>query len=322
MSTYNTASAAEPDVFAPFAPTSAGGDGPPYRIPVRPLTNFYLSPPNPDGPGGDGPDPDGPDGSGSGSGENGCRCGPDVTEWFRRQLVIIKAWAENNFWTTAPIVPNEKLRHLMASLRFEKAGLKVDGCCPRCAACDDTVTLCGTCVDVTELGNIAYGYGVGRSMAMVLWGGFYAEVRRAGRGFDKLEDVTAAIAGALTRDKFLGTAGAMCLRLKGRPTEYMTPPYDEYLQMLEKMREINNRAWCGQKGDILADWDASPAGKKFGGWTNFLWKAFRTLDQQGGLLAFLGTLTDDDCGTCREVVDPGDLEIKPNGTPFLNGKAL
>ena len=92
MSTFQTSSprAGSRGRFAATAgpATPAGRGGPPYRIPVAPLTDFYAAG-NPDGPFAAGPgDPDGPDGSGSGgSGGGGEECDLRIRDLFSGEIV-------------------------------------------------------------------------------------------------------------------------------------------------------------------------------------------------------------------------------------------
>ena len=329
MSVFETSSAraGSRDRFrAPAGPaTPAGRGGPPYRIPVAPLTDFYDAG-NPDGPFTDG-DPDGPDGSGSGGGDD-CRCGPEVTAWFKRQLPILKRYADQN--RTAGL-PDEVLRKMIAALKFENACLFIEDCCPRCAACERTVTLCGTCINVTELGNLAYGYMLSNDLALMLWGGLYAAVQappgeEQPRGFDQYPDIVAAIAGAaLWHSWTFNQRKTFCesLRAPAGPQFRQGPPDldDIFYRMNEYNAARKAQTIFGSQQDVLREWDVKH-GAKFGGWQNFVRTALGRADRNGGLLAYLGRLTDDACGSCDEVVDPGDIVIRTDGTPTLNGRPL
>ena len=61
--------------------------------------------------------------------------------------------------------------------------------------------------------------------------------------------------------------------------------------------------------DILTDWDATEAGRKFGGWRSFVRGGFDKLDRDGGLIAYLRERTGADGNTCEGSADPGDLTI-------------
>jgi RHS repeat-associated protein len=114
-------------------------------------------------------------------------CGPDVTDWFSRQLDTIKEFASANGYRS------NAYSKMAKSMKFEKAMLKND-CGPSGSACKNTVTLCGKCINVTELGNIAYGYSLSNEMMdTMIFGGLLAEV--SGRGFDSQKDIVASIAG-------------------------------------------------------------------------------------------------------------------------------
>ena len=288
--------------------------GPPYRIPVAPLTAFYLSQPP------DGPDGSGSDGSGGGGGDD-CRCGPDVTEWYKLQLPVIKKFAERNWAYGA--YPNDKYKRLFANLKFENACLFNDDC-PRCDACGDTVTLCGTCIDVTELGNIAYGYAADKRLPLVLWGGFFAQIV-TGRGFDRYEDIVATIAGvAVGRRWDPGLPKLFCDSLK-KPSGPQIQPggRPNPAAIFDEMAQFNDAYFVYSRGtNVLGDWDASQVGIKFGGWQRFVRKALKLADGDGGPLAFLGRSVDDGCRGCKTSVFPGNITIRADGMPLLNGRPL
>ena len=280
-----------------------------YPIAVEPLTSFYAAPPE----GGSGP---GGSSDGSSSG-GGCKCGPDVTKWFVQQLKIIHAFAERHF--NVYVYPDAALRTLVAKLRFENAGLKLKGC-PACKKCIRTVTLCGTCIDVTELGNIAYGYAVGRKCGMALMGGFYAEVKN-GRGFDKYEDVMATIMGVYLRTAWDGSQRGLRRVLAARPEKMYGGILITHIDDIVSSTHgfgfelyVKGRVWYLDKWNLRH--------RKFGDWEAYIRKAFDLLDRPGGLLDYLDGKSDAGCGACGKVVSPKRITIAPDGTPSVNGKPL
>ena len=161
----------------------AAAAGPPYAIPVAPLTNFYAQPPGGGGSGAGGSGAESGSGGGS-SGEDDCRCGPDVTYWFASQSKLLRRFVDDGSHFVSGLnflypsgSPDAVLLNLVRKLKFENAGL-VTNRCPNCKSCTRTVTLCGACIDVTELGNLAYGYIVGRNFPLTLWGGGGGVLRR------------------------------------------------------------------------------------------------------------------------------------------------
>ncbi len=218
------------------------------------------------------------------SGLEAC-CGPDISQWFKWQLDRIRGWARTK---RSPRDP--ELIQAVKTMKFEEAGIRgMDNCGPIGEECKDTVTLCGTCINVTELGNIAYGYAYQHhGMKMMLFGGLFAEVQ--GRGFDKLADVTAAIAGGYLGDIDAGghlgdrdgsNVQRMCAQL-GQPN---VPNIWGQGHLLSGVERINDLAWAQsllpggrQAGtDILAEWN-----KKHGDWERFLTDALQHFnpDQQ------------------------------------------
>ena len=130
----------------------------------------------------------------------------DVTGWFQNQLGIIGRFRTQLRWRDSSLLPRlyQPLTHYSSNSgvcsKFGKAKLTAPAC--PTSNCKESVTLCGTCIDVTELGNIALAYGVPMStpnlakigfnpVGITLWGGFWIEVQGGGEvaGFDKGSDI-------------------------------------------------------------------------------------------------------------------------------------
>lgn len=130
------------------------------------------------------------------------KCGPDVTEWFTRQIEIIRTFRDDNLSVT-----DEAYKTLMKSMKFE---LSHDGKSPHSEGCPtsdcpQSVTLCGKCRNNTDLGNIAYGYVADVSLEVELWGGLFAEVgTEQPRGLDKYSDLFPILCGYAFRQRHFG----------------------------------------------------------------------------------------------------------------------
>ena len=132
-------------------------------------------------------------------------CGPDVTEWFIKQLDTIRLDKRND-----PTKPRSFLR-FHRSIKFEQA---LDPWLSKKGPCKNTVLLCNTCIHVTELGNIAYGYTIANNIHIAVWGAIYAQVKTK-RGLDKVKELYAY---------YLGQA---FLHMRRKTKAGKTPNFDE-----------------------------------------------------------------------------------------------
>ncbi|MFO1007746.1 MAG: RHS repeat-associated core domain-containing protein [Planctomycetaceae bacterium] len=204
-------------------------------------------------------------------------CGPEVSEYFQpvldhiiqlRKSLPVGSVRHHNFWST---------------LKFENAGIP-KGSEGECA---DTVTLCGVCISVTELGNLAFGAAAVHGMVekggvvvnlerdaettigTMLWGGFYANSSGGGsRGFSSVAEVATALQGYGFWSDSHGAKENFCDSLKSAPN---LPPLSKILQ---RTRFANLQAQAAGRGDALATWDASMIGKSLGGWERTVTRAY------------------------------------------------
>ena len=237
-------------------------------------------------------------------------CGPDVTDWFSRQLGVIKAFATQHSYTS------DKFRTLARTMKFEDAGLEAD-CGPSGNVCANTVTICGKCINVTELGNIAYGYSLSNeSIDVMLFGGLFAEVT-TGRGFDSQSDVTAAIAGNL-----LGSPNNICASLTSPPV----PNIWGQGVIINSVSVLNDAYYAYSllpfgpaPIDVLQEWD-----NQHGDWDSFLTEAFQALNPDTQFnpdpppaRTLWDTISVETCPVSEDCALPSsvsDIQISSNGT--------
>ena len=223
-------------------------------------------------------------------------CGPDVTEWFVQQLETVRQF-------TAALTPwDEDLRTMFVELKFERSNLGKPPSsvhCPSSVACAGTVTLCGTCIDVTELGNLAFGYAAADRLEFILWGGIYAEVK--GRGFDTPVEVASALIGY----QFRQSGGDLC--------QVLSSPAPHTAGFIPN-RRIAQLNWVYERmtgENILAAWmaDHFDAAGDIGPLSaiEFLQVSAAMLtSQRGGYLQIAETRG---CASCSEVYDGQSVRI-------------
>lgn len=91
-------------------------------------------------------------------------CGPSVTEWFQQEIRNHIAWVQNNVDSDLSedvlVVLDEFRQYAGNNLASFGSSTFQKGYCPNnfCnGGAMTSVTLCGRCIDVTELGNIVFG---------------------------------------------------------------------------------------------------------------------------------------------------------------------
>jgi hypothetical protein len=221
-----------------------------------------------------------------------------VTTWFQRQLDIIKEYSHQR-WTAFiwydPFAIKQYYNFWKTLKFIENPVLLVTGGCP--VDCPNSVTLCGRCYNVTELGNLAYGYGASDIVGRMLWGGILAEVR--GNGFDKDADLLAALVGTQLN------TGDICERINS------VAPFSKFdainLQIgfwIRDAKSMNRWAWI-RYGDIIQKWE-DKTGLDFEKYVldNFKKLKEKSLHETAGV----------DCEPCNLTVNPSDILISEDGT--------
>ncbi|MEI7702015.1 MAG: RHS repeat-associated core domain-containing protein [Planctomycetia bacterium] len=245
------------------------------------------------------------------------KCGPDVTEWFARQIEIIRTFRDDNLSVT-----DEAYRTLMKSLKFE---LSHDGKSPHSEGCPTTdcpqsVTLCGKCRNNTDLGNIAYGYVADFSLEIELWGGLFAEVGTAQpRGVDKYSDLFPILCGYAFRQRHFGTVTFP----RGRPDQNQGNDLCHFLNNQlsiggqlafdpAQLFALNLAARFKIGKDILALWETK-FGKDPIAWLQEGIRQFEGL-KDGCLGQRDKDQPKDLCLPCESVFRALDLSVNPDGT--------
>lgn len=131
----------------------------------------------------------------------GCYCGPDVTDWFSKQIFRIRQRSENLAGQIGSGMLDAGFSRFWRNVKFEKAlapAFEPEACspCPSCDQCRLTVTLCDKCINVTELGNVAFGWSISNYLDITIWGGLFAQAVDPGqRGINSDEDLIGIILG-------------------------------------------------------------------------------------------------------------------------------
>jgi hypothetical protein len=143
-------------------------------------------------------------------GTSGGQCGPDVTDWFLWEInlhtALFKGTVANE---PAKLVAfGEYARRIAYKyLRFSA------GACPA-EPCLETVTLCGKCINVSELGNIMFG-AVGKVWLnrepLIVAGGNAVSTSSTG-GIDSVKDMAGVLAGLQIGHVIRQQAGAPDLK--------------------------------------------------------------------------------------------------------------
>ena len=244
-------------------------------------------------------------------------CGPDVTAWFEKQLEIIGAFSKATSmvsvtsWGPLPtgIVIDPVFKQFWKTLNFIRAKLSTQRC--PTPVCSKSVALCGTCIDVTELGNIAFGYGVPMSspalplalfnpVGIALWGGFWIQVQPGGTaGFDKSSDFYGALAGVMLNGSGLSS---ICNALQ-RPFDQAFPG-----TLFDRISEFNTFYWLKSftKTDVFAQWKKSTGMDPKSFVINATSAARNT--------APLALAAKKGCSPCDQSVMPPDLQYNAQGT--------
>jgi hypothetical protein len=206
-------------------------------------------------------------------------CGPDVTQWFSDQLPIIARYSSTTSFGDARYI------NLFKTLKFENANLASSNC-PTKPTCSDTVTLCGVCISTSELGNLAYGYGAMRAsytnsqqmfmavtrsldkQALVMWGGFYAQVQATAgkRGFTSAEDVAAAFVGTLLTSTVEGSKEELCKQLLTPPSPYWD--VSKTKDLLSRIQDVDLGFFVKSSAnvDVLTTWVTNMGGLPWDTW--------------------------------------------------------
>ena len=233
--------------------------------------------------------------------EKGDRCGPEVTDWFERQLGIIKE-KSREYWSKP--LPSKKYIPFWKSLKFVDAGLKTKDC--PTAKCPDTVTLCGKCIHVSELGDLAFGYAASELAGRMLWAGFYVEVEWL-IGFDKEQDIAAALMGA-----WIGKKG-LCKALEGGmgDADGIDLQFGFWLNDAESVNY-----WAGFKyGNIFEKWNVLH-GEELGTWKEFVTSVYKKLKKG----SFFDIAEVKGCAKCDAEVTPPDIKVDELGAVLWNEK--
>ncbi len=98
------------------------------------------------------------------------KCGPDVSDWFRNELERHRKNLDDVRTTFVPALWIVWVWKRGLSIQYKSADFKTKNC-P--SGCENTVWLCGHCMDRSELGNIMLGF-------WVAYFGFSARVLAAG----------------------------------------------------------------------------------------------------------------------------------------------
>lgn len=129
---------------------------------------------------------------GGGDGEKGKdkdkKCGPDVSEWFRNEMERHRQNLDKVRANFPPILWIAWVWKNGMSIQYKSMDFKSKNC-P--SGCDDTVWLCGHCVDRSELGNIILGFWVaylGFSAAVLVGGVNVIGSKKPGEGADNATD--------------------------------------------------------------------------------------------------------------------------------------
>lgn len=142
--------------------------------------------------------------------KSNCTCGPDVTDWFVKEINIHVRFIQRQRLHLDRYQPSWGVYSLIfaeyaKNLHYKRLSFRL-GSCPTCKKCQNTVTLCGKCIHVSELGNIMYGL-VGRlwwedhfSLSvgieeLVLSGGWTVPRYFGAAGINSTEDMAGVIAG-------------------------------------------------------------------------------------------------------------------------------
>lgn len=147
-------------------------------------------------------------------------CGPDMTSWFTEEVNIHGA-----FWRSSQANVGVALRPLYfkryaASIPYKWTKFETTNC-PSGDKCKGTVSLCGTCIHNSELGNVMYG-----AMAKV-WmrgEGLIVGGAVAWGGTNSNEDMAGVVGGLTLGDPVRDgpiTQSKMCELLKGNQGAYI-----------------------------------------------------------------------------------------------------
>ena len=126
-------------------------------------------------------------------------CGPDVTDWFVKELNIHSAFFRQHREAGhgLPFISYAK------RIPYKWLIFKTENC-PAGDKCKDTVTLAGHCIHKSDLGNIMFG-AIGKQWLanerLLIWGGVRAAKRSKTGGIDSVEDMASSIAGLLVGDQ-------------------------------------------------------------------------------------------------------------------------
>jgi len=206
---------------------------------------------------------------------NGPYCGPDVGAWFAMELCSLFTLLKSKNFS----LPSSEYENFWKNLKYENSGLLNDPRCPT-KPCENSVSLCSSCISVTELGNLAFGLGGAIAKipaklsallprdfdpaSIVIWGGFWAQIYRENRGFDSKQDISAALGGIKLR-RLLEKNGCplsrdqLCKVLKERPT-FESSDIEKVisgvarLDQLDEFRQLWSSLFGGGSGGVLDPW--------------------------------------------------------------------
>ncbi len=144
--------------------------------------------------------------------------------------------------------------------------------------------------------------------AVMLWGGFYANVSaptgQNPRGFDKIEEIQSALLGYIFRQS------------KGKLCDVLTQPRSldpgAVEQLVKDLREFNSNRLLILVGDVLKRWDATPAGKALGDWERAL-RATLNRIQMKPPIDNMADPKAKHCGPCKHKPNFGDISIGEDG---------
>ena len=190
------------------------------------------------------------DGTRNGEEKEKHRCGPDVTDWFVEEMNLHLKFFSG--YSAGFIVKIATFDRYAKRIAYKYLRFKVDNC--PSTSCADTVTLCDRCIQVSELGNIMFGF-VGqhwlRRPKFVIAGGIAAGKKSATGGIDSIPDMAGTFAG-LQLAHFLETEKKTSLTRKELCAAITLTDKDLLAQIREQFDKDAKKLFDGIGNDPLA----------------------------------------------------------------------
>ena len=121
-------------------------------------------------------------------------CGPDITDWFVEEVNIHMALFQR--YTAGALFKLVIFARYAKRLAYKYLRFRSPQC--PCQNCLDTVTLCGVCVHVSDIGNIMFG-AMGKiwlgTEPLIIACGAAAARRSSTGGIDSVADMASSVAG-------------------------------------------------------------------------------------------------------------------------------